>query len=294
MKKTLVANGVEKLPQKESVWDLSVVDIFTANMRDSTQAELISAEEEKRLSKLILEDGNQPAKDALFLANTRWVISIAQRYQGRGVELVDLIQIGNIGLMKAVERFDYRRGFRFLTFATWWIRQAIQREIPNLAGNIRLPMHAFNVMRKVRVFIREYEYAHGHKPSTALLADWFDVSPEKIRNILKASTPMVPLDAPIGENGEVTRGSIIPDESPSPLDSFIVEEYKQIVKRLLREIDQRSRIVVEMRFGIGHPKEYTLEEIGDHLSLSKERVRQIESEALRLLKIQAKGDDIDL
>jgi RNA polymerase primary sigma factor len=232
----------------------------------------------------VIEDGIL-AREQLIKANTRLVVSIARRYIGRGVAFLDLIQEGNLGLMKAVEKFDYKRGFRFSTYATWWIRQMISRAIADQARTIRVPVHMTDRIRELYRANRELEQKLGRQPTVEELAERLKVSVQKVQSIIKASWTPVSLDSPVGDGDESELGMFIEDESgPSPMQSAYESMLKEKLEEVLTSLGPREARVLRLRFGLDDGRVYTLEEVGQKFGLTRERIRQIEGRALRRLR----------
>lgn len=225
------------------------------------------------------------ARDHLIKANTRLVVSVAKKYMGRGVPFLDLIQEGNLGLMKAVEKFDVNRGFRFSTYATWWIRQMITRAIADQARTIRLPVHMNDHIRHVFNATRELEQRLGRTPTHAELADALGLEQKKLEMILKSSKIPLSLDEPVGDEDDSDLSSFIEDEfSPTPMQSVYETMLKEKVNEILESLPAREARIIRLRFGLVDGNYYTLEEVGEKFGLTRERIRQIEGKALRRLR----------
>jgi RNA polymerase primary sigma factor len=237
-----------------------------------------------RCLEAIIQDG-LAARDHLIKANTRLVVSVAKKYMGRGVPFLDLIQEGNLGLMKAVEKFDAGRGFRFSTYATWWIRQMITRAISDQARTIRLPVHMNDHIRHVFTATRTLEQRLGRAPNQKELAAELNLDPRKVDLIIKSSRIPLSLDAPVGEEEESDFGSFIEDEStPTPLQSVYETMLREKVDEVLESLSPREARILRLRFGLDDGNMYTLEEVGEKFGLTRERIRQIEGKALRRLR----------
>jgi RNA polymerase primary sigma factor len=224
------------------------------------------------------------AKNALITHNLRLVINIAKHFIGRGLALLDLIQEGNIGLMKSIDKFDYKRGFRFSTYATWWIRQGITRAIKDQAKTIRVPAHMMEFYIKVAKASSELTQQLGREPSKEEIAKRLAVSPEKIVEALRAVQDPIALQTPLGDEGSTIEDFLIDKDSPSPYSSTSSNDVTEHILRVLNTLDPREAEIIRMRFGIGLDKGHTLEEVGKHFSITRERVRQLEEKALRKLK----------
>jgi RNA polymerase primary sigma factor len=232
----------------------------------------------------LIEDGCH-AREHLINANTRLVVSIAKKYVSRGVPFLDLIQEGNLGLMKAVEKFDYRRGYRFSTYATWWIRQTITRAIADQGRTIRVPVHMSDRIRRLYRVARELEQKHGRKPTTEELAEILEIEPRKVQWMFKVSWQPLSLEHPVGEDEDSELGSFIENDSePTPTDAATGHLLQETIEELLSTLSPREARILRLRFGLQNGHSYTLEEVGQKFGLTRERIRQIEGRALRRLR----------
>jgi len=253
-------------------------------LKEIGRVDLLTADEEIKLANRI-EDGDEEAKRRLAEANLRLVVSIAKRYVGRGMLFLDLIQEGNMGLMKAVEKFDYRKGFKFSTYATWWIRQAITRAIADQARTIRIPVHMVETINKLIRVQRQLLQDLGREPSPEEIAEDMDLTPDKVREILKIAQEPVSLETPIGEEDDSHLGDFIEDQdATSPSEHAAYELLKEQLEDVLDTLTDREENVLRLRFGLDDGRTRTLEEVGKVFGVTRERIRQIEAKALRKLR----------
>ncbi len=264
--------------------DLTINDPVRMYLKEIGQIKLLSMDEELKLADRILE-GDEMAKAELAEANLRLVVSIAKRYVGRGMLFLDLIQEGNIGLMKAVDKFDVTKGYKFSTYATWWIRQAITRAIADQARTIRVPVHMVETINKLARIQRQLTLELNREPSEEELAKKMNLSVDKIRDIYKISQEPVSLDTPIGEEDDSHLGDFIKDErNVSPEEYATNELLKDEISEVLQTLTEREEKVIRLRFGLEDGKSRTLEEVGQMFGVTRERIRQIEAKALRKLR----------
>ncbi|MDO4274715.1 MAG: RNA polymerase sigma factor RpoD [Eubacteriales bacterium] len=285
---------IDKLDEEEEVEldkiDLSVPegvsieDPVRMYLKEIGKVSLLSAEEEIELAKK-MEEGNEAAKKRLAEANLRLVVSIAKRYVGRGMLFLDLIQEGNLGLIKAVEKFDYRKGYKFSTYATWWIRQAITRAIADQARTIRIPVHMVETINKLIRVSRQLLQELGREPTPEEIAEEMDMSVDRVREILKISQEPVSLETPIGEEEDSHLGDFIQDDNvPVPADAAAFTLLKEQLVEVLGTLTEREQKVLRLRFGLDDGRARTLEEVGKEFNVTRERIRQIEAKALRKLR----------
>jgi RNA polymerase primary sigma factor len=251
-------------------------------LRDIAQRPLLTAAEEIALAKRI-ERGDQEAKQRMIESNLRLVVSNAKRYRGLGLPFLDLIQEGILGLIRAVEKFDWRRGFKFSTYATWWIRQAMQRAIQHQARTIRVPVHVAQELAKVRAAERRLSTSLGRDPTTEELARQLDMPVEQLEALRASERVPVSLETPIGAEGDTELGQLIPSEGPSPHEEVELDLEEESIRRALQRLDPKARLVIELRFGIGDREPLTLREVAEQVGLSAEGVRKLERRALMRL-----------
>ncbi|MCR4406521.1 MAG: RNA polymerase sigma factor RpoD [Anaerolineae bacterium] len=308
-----LAKVMEELEEEDETFDLSGIssdDTVGLYLKEMARVPLLTTEEEVRLAKLlvkgqqaerelaknshdpeerarlekIVEEG-KAAREHIIKANTRLVVSIAKKYMGRGVPFLDLIQEGNLGLMKAVEKFDYRRGYRFSTYATWWIRQTITRAIADQGRTIRVPVHMSDRIRRLYKTARQLEQEHGRKPTPEEIAEEMDLEPRKVQWMLKVSWRPLSLERPVGEEEDSELGSFIEDDStPTPTQSAYQHLLREKMEEVLSTLTPREARILRLRFGLQNGRSYTLEEVGQKFGLTRERIRQIEGKALRRLR----------
>ena len=275
------AEDMEKMLASEG---LAIDDPVRMYLKEIGKVPLLSGEREMELARL-MEEGDEAAKLELVEANLRLVVSIAKRYVGKGMSFLDLIQEGNLGLMKAVEKFDYRKGYKFSTYATWWIRQSITRAIADQARTIRIPVHMVETIHKVARVSRQLVQENGRDPSAEEIAKAMKMSPDKVREIMKIALDPVSLETPIGEEEDSHLGDFIEDsDSPAPQDAVSYVMLKEQLDEVLRTLTPREEQVLRLRFGLEDGRTRTLEEVGQVFQITRERIRQIEAKALRKLR----------
>ena len=263
---------------------ISIEDPVRMYLKEIGKVPLLSADEEIELAKR-MELGDQEAKKRLAEANLRLVVSIAKRYVGRGMLFLDLIQEGNLGLIKAVEKFDYRKGYKFSTYATWWIRQAITRAIADQARTIRIPVHMVETINKLIRVSRQLLQELGREPSPEEIAEEMNMPADRVREILKISQEPVSMETPIGEEEDSHLGDFIEDDNvPAPADAAAFTLLKEQLVEVLGTLTEREQKVLRLRFGLDDGRARTLEEVGREFNVTRERIRQIEAKALRKLR----------
>ena len=260
---------------------LDTMDIY---MKQARQKDVLTREQEADMVALAAA-GNEQARRDLVAANLRFVVKIAHEYRGYKVPIGDLVQEGNIGLMKAVDKFEYRRGYKFSTYATWWIRQAITRSIADQARTIRIPVHMIETINKLVRTSRQMLHEIGREPTPEELAEKLSMPIDKVRKVLKIAKEPISLETPIGDEEDSHLGDFIEDKNAvQPLDAAIHANLRETTTRVLASLTAREERVLRMRFGIGMNTDHTLEEVGQQFSVTRERIRQIEAKALRKLK----------
>ena len=275
------SDTMEKLLEQGGV---QIDDPVRMYLKEIGRVPLLSAEEEKVLAERMAE-GDEEAKNKLVEANLRLVVSIAKRYVGKGMFFLDLIQEGNIGLMKAVDKFDYEKGFKFSTYATWWIRQAITRAIADQARTIRIPVHMVETIHKVSRYSRQMLQELGREATAEEIAEKMNMPADKVREIQKIAQDPVSLETPIGEEEDSHLGDFIPDEdAPQPSEIASATILREVIERELHTLTPREEHVIKLRFGLYDGRSRTLEEVGKEFDITRERIRQIEAKALRKLR----------
>ena len=275
---------VEQLSDADVLEGVSTEDPVRMYLKEIGNVPLLTSEQEVELAKRV-EAGDKEAKKQLTEANLRLVVSIAKKYVGRGMPFLDLIQEGNMGLMKAVDKFDYTKGYKFSTYATWWIRQAITRGIADTGRTIRVPVHMVETINKTLRMTRQLLQEYGREPTPEEVAKRLDVPVSRVREVLKISRDPVSLDTPIGEEDDSHLGDFIEDDTAlSPADSATFSMLKEELANALESLTERERQVVKLRFGLEDGRARTLEEVGKEFNVTRERIRQIEAKALRKLR----------
>ena len=263
---------------------ISIDDPVRMYLKEIGKVPLLTAEEEIELAQR-MEEGDEEAKKRLCEANLRLVVSIAKRYVGRGMLFLDLIQEGNLGLIKAVEKFDYRKGYKFSTYATWWIRQAITRAIADQARTIRIPVHMVETINKLIRVSRQLLQEYGREPLPEEIAEEMGIPEDKVREIIKIAQEPVSLETPIGEEEDSHLGDFIPDDdAPAPAEAAAFTLLKEQLMSVLSTLTPREEMVLKLRFGLEDGRARTLEEVGKEFKVTRERIRQIEAKALRKLR----------
>ena len=277
-------------PSQDEAYDISMPEGISIDdpvrmyLKEIGKVPLLTGDEEIELAKR-MEAGDEDAKRRLAEANLRLVVSIAKRYVGRGMMFLDLIQEGNLGLIKAVEKYDYRKGFKFSTYATWWIRQAITRAIADQARTIRIPVHMVETINKLIRISRQLLQENGREPSPEEIAQEMGISEDKVREIIKIAQEPVSLETPIGEEEDSHLGDFIADDdTPAPADAAAFTMLKEQLMGVLSTLTPREEKVLKLRFGLEDGRARTLEEVGKYFHVTRERIRQIEAKALRKLR----------
>ena len=274
----------ENLESSLSTEGIAIDDPVKVYLKEIGRVPLLSPEEEIDLA-IRIKEGDEAAKKRLSEANLRLVVSIAKRYLGRGMQFLDLIQEGNLGLIKAVEKFDYTKGFKFSTYATWWIRQAITRAIADQARTIRIPGHMVETINKVKKVSSQLLHTNGHEPSAEEISAELDMPVDKVREIMRVAQEPVSLETPIGEEEDSHLGDFIPDDdAPAPQAAASHTLLKEQLADVLDTLTPREEKVLSLRFGLEDGRSRTLEEVGKEFNVTRERIRQIEAKALRKLR----------
>lgn len=277
---------IDKLLADEGV---AVDDPVRMYLKDIGKIPLLDPEREAYLAEKIA-DGDEAAKNELVEANLRLVVSIAKKYVGKGMYFLDLIQEGNLGLIKAVEKFDHTKGYKFSTYATWWIRQAITRAIADQARTIRIPVHMVETIHRVSRTSRQLLQEYGREPTIDEIAEKLGMSSDKVREIMKAAQDPVSLETPIGEEDDSHLGDFIPDDSsPTPAEAVSYQLLREQLNKVLHTLTPREEMVIKLRFGLEDGRSRTLEEVGREFNITRERIRQIEAKALRKLRHQSRS-----
>ena len=272
---------------------VSIEDPVRMYLKEIGKVPLLSAEEEIELAKK-MEEGDEEAKKKLAEANLRLVVSIAKRYVGRGMLFLDLIQEGNLGLIKAVEKFDYRKGYKFSTYATWWIRQSITRAIADYGTTIRIPVHMHDSVKKYVGVLEKYRKKHGRRPTNEELMSELDVSFEKLTTIKDASgkDTVMSLETPVGDDNEsLLLDFVADDEGVTPEQSILNYDMEFVVSKLTKFLTERELQIIDLRYGLSDGRARTLQEVSEVYNVTRERIRQIELKALRKMRIAASGND---
>ena len=283
-KSGVIIKATGEIEVSDSAKNIPTDDPVRMYFKEIGKVPLLSAEEERDLA-IRIEQGDEEAKKKLCESNLRLVVSIARRYLNRGLSFLDLIQEGNLGLIKAVEKFDYTKGYKFSTYATWWIRQAITRSIADQARTIRIPVHMVETINKLIRISRQLLQEYGREPTSEEIAREMGISVEKVREIKKISQDPVSLETPIGEEEDSHLGDFIPDEDiPSPVDAAAYSMLQKQLREVLDTLAEREKKVLILRFGLDDGRPRTLEEVGKEFNVTRERIRQIEAKALRKLR----------
>ena len=271
--------------------EIELDDPVKMYLKEIGKIPLLTPEEEVELAKRV-EQGDEEAKKKLIEANLRLVVSVAKRYIGRGLLFLDLIQEGNLGLIKAVEKFDWRKGYKFSTYATWWIRQAITRAIADQARTIRIPVHMVETMNKIHKVTRQLTQELGRKPTEEEIAEKSGLPVERIREISMMGQEPLSLEMPVGEDEDTHLADFVENKGLSPADVSIQKSLKKDIEELLNELSEREREILKLRFGLEDNQPRTLEEVGKLFNVTRERIRQIEAKALRRLRHPSRSKKI--
>ena len=281
------SENMERILEQEG---LAIDDPVRMYLKEIGRVPLLTSERERKLAEIMTDENSteemkSAAKNELVEANLRLVVSIAKRYVGKGMFFLDLIQEGNLGLMKAVDKFDYSRGYKFSTYATWWIRQAITRAIADQARTIRIPVHMVETIHKVSRYSRQMLQELGREATADEIGEKMGMSVEKVREIMKIAQDPVSLETPIGEEEDSHLGDFIPDEdTPAPSDAAATTILREVIEKELHTLTPREEHVIKLRFGLYDGRTRTLEEVGKEFDITRERIRQIEAKALRKLR----------
>ena len=283
---------IGKLEHELSAEGVALDDPVKTYLKEIGRVPLLSAEEEAALARAA-QAGDEDARRRLSEANLRLVVSVAKRYAGRGLPFLDLIQEGNLGLMKAAEKFEPDRGFKFSTYATWWIRQAITRSIADQARTIRIPVHMIETINKMNRITRQVLQETGQEPDPSELAEKMQIPEDKIRRILKIAKEPISMETPIGDDEDSHLGDFLEDtETEAPAEAAQNENLEEAIKQVLDSLTPREAKVLRMRFGIEMSSDHTLEEVGKQFDVTRERIRQIEAKALRKLRHPSRSDKL--
>jgi RNA polymerase primary sigma factor len=275
--------AVEAAPERDYEDHAPATDPVRTYLKEIGGVSLLSAKDEVRLAKLI-EKGDQDAKNALIEANLRLVVSVAKRYMGRGLNLLDLIQEGNLGLIRAVEKFDYRKGFKFSTYATWWIRQAVSRAIADQARTIRIPVHMVDAINRVTRTQRQLVQDRGRQPTSAEIGEILELPAEKVDELLELARETVSLEAPMGDT-DASLADFIEDEHTRQPDQLTAHKImREDLRKTLDGLPERERRIIELRYGLSGNDPMTLEQVGQEFGVTRERIRQMEIRTLRRLQ----------
>ena len=278
-----------EIKQAASDSDGSLDDAVHTYLKEIGRYELLTQEEEQELAKRVAE-GDPYAKERFINANLRLVVSIAKKYMGRGLSFLDLIQEGNIGLMKSVDKYEYQKGFKFSTYATWWIRQSITRAIADQSKTIRVPVHMVELINRVAKAQKQLTLDLGHEPSEDELSEYLDIEPKKVREALKLTKDTISLDTPVGDEENTSIGDFVQDSSAIAPEASAIEEIRNhYIRVALDSLTDRERFVICMRYGLIDGTSHTLEEVGKEIGVTRERIRQIEAKALQKLKAPSRS-----